>query len=262
MSDFIKTIKAEIRKTKGSKFLLGTFIAFGIAPAMGGVFIFLVQNPTLLAEGGGLATKMKAMNFSSDWNSYFMILTQAIGVGGILIFGFVISWIFGREYSDGTAKDLMSLPTSRTTIINSKFIVYAIWCISLVISNLVIGFIIGTILKIKPPLEGSFNVLLTEYFFTALFTIVSVLPVAFFAIWGKGYLTPLAFVALVVVFAQVIAATGNGNYFPWSIPGLYSGAGGEYKNQLNIASYSILFATSLIGYLSTVIHWNTADQTK
>ena len=52
------------------------------------------------------------MNFSADWNSYFGILTQSIGVGGVLIFGFVASWIFGREYSDGTAKDLLALPTS------------------------------------------------------------------------------------------------------------------------------------------------------
>lgn len=41
-------------------------------------------------------------------------------------------------------------------------------------------------------------------------------------------------------FSQVIAATGYGTYFPWSIPGLYSGAGGEYKNLLDPLSYIFL----------------------
>lgn len=166
------------------------------------------------------------MQVTADWNSYFGILTQAVGVGGILIFGFVASWILGRDYSEGTAKDLLSLPVSRVMIVNAKLIVYFGWCFSLTTSNLLIGYVIGTLLQI-PLFDSSLVVnYITNYFYTALLTVTLGTPIAFFALWGKGYLAPLGVVALVMVFAQIIAAIGYGYYFPRAIPGLFSGSAG------------------------------------
>ncbi len=202
------------------------------------------------------------MNFEANWKSYIDILTQAVGVGGVLVFGFVASWIFGREYSDGTAKDLLSLPTSRTKILNAKFILYMLWCFMLVLSNLFVALILGIILQLPTMDAGLLMQSLTEYFITTVLTIIVGVPIAFFALYGKGYLAPLGFVALTLVFAQVIAATGYGSYFPWSVPGLYSGAGGEYKNLLDHFSYAILMLTGIAGYSTTIIYWQVADQAK
>ncbi|MBL7821759.1 MAG: ABC transporter permease [Saprospiraceae bacterium] len=262
MKHQIQALQAEFLKNKYSNILWATFIAFALAPIMGGVFILIINDPDSLAKAGGLAAKAKAMDFQSNWKSYLGLLTQTVGVGGVLVFGFVASWIFGREYSDGTAKDLLSLPTSRTKILNAKFAVYLIWCLALVISNLLIGLLIGTILQL-PTIEINLLIpLFLDYFVTTFLTILIGVPIAFFAIWGKGYLAPLGFVALTLVFAQIISATGFGSYFPWSIPGLYSGAGGEYKKLLDNYSYSILILICIAGYLATVIYWKTSDQTK
>jgi len=46
---------------------------------------------------------------------------------GLIGFAFVTGWVFGREYSDRTVKDLLALPTPRLSIVLSKFIVVAIW---------------------------------------------------------------------------------------------------------------------------------------
>ncbi len=262
MKEQIYALQAEFIKNKYANILWVTFIAFGLAPLMGGVFITIIQDPEALAEAGALAAKAQAMNFEGNWPSYFSLLTQAIGVGGVLVFGFVASWIFGREYSEGTAKDLLSLPTSRTKILNAKFAVYVIWCLALALSNILIGLLIGTILQLPTPEYHMLFPIFTEYAITTILTIAIGVPIAFFAIWGKGYLAPLGFVALTLVFSQIIAATGYGSYFPWSIPGLYSGAGGAYKNLLDNYSYAILILTSIAGYLATVVYWKTADQTK
>lgn len=262
MKQQIQAFQAELMKVKYSHTLWWTFIAFALAPLMGGAFIMIIQDPEAVAQGGGLVAKAKAMKMEANWNSYIDLLTQAVGVGGVLAFGFVASWLFGREYSDGTAKDLLSLPTSRTKILNAKFMVYTIWCLALVLSNLLIGLVIGTILQL-PTIETNIaSSLLTDYFVTTFLTILIGAPIAFFALLGKGYLAPLGFVALTLVLAQVIAAIGYGSYFPWSIPGLYSGVGGAYKNLLNNYSYAILILTCLAGYLATVHYWKTADQTK
>jgi ABC-2 type transport system permease protein len=257
-----QALQAELIKNKYSTILWVTFIAFALAPIMGGVFMLIMRHPEAMAKAGGLSAKAQVMNFSADWNSYFGILTQAVGVGGVLVFGFVASWVFGREYSEGTAKDLLALPTSRAKILNAKFIVYICWCFTLTVSNLLLGFLIGTVLQLPTMDMNLFSTHLTNYVLTTLLTILIGTPIAFFALWGKGYLAPLGFVALTLVFAQVIAATGYGNYFPWSVPGLFSGAGGEYKSGLNSLSYLILFLTSILGYFATLAFWKYSDQTK
>ncbi len=262
MSELLRALKAEVLKNKYSTILWLTFIAFSIAPIMGGVFMLIMRSPDALANANALSTKAQVLNFSVNWKSYLEILTQAIGVGGVLIFGFVASWIFGREYSDGTAKDLLSLPTSRTKILNAKFIIYVIWCVVLAVSNLFIGLLIGSILQLSGLEINLVTTQLKNYLITTVMTVLIGTPIAFFALWGKGYLAPLGFVTLTLVVAQIIAATGYGNYFPWALPGLFSGTGGEPNAQLDRISYLILILTSMIGYFTTIIFWKRADQTK
>ena len=262
MKQQICALQAELIKIKHSKIIWATFIAFALAPIMGAVCIFIIQGGEALGKTGALVAKAKAMNFEANWKSYFDMLTQAVSIGGILVFGFVASWIFGREYSDGTAKDLLSLPTSRTQILNAKFSLFVLWCFLLVLSNLLLAVVFGELLQLPPPGRGGLLQSLGDYFFTTVLTIIIGFPIAFFALWSKGYLAPLGFVALTLVFAQVIAATGYGSYFPWSVPALYSGVGGEYKILLDNYSYGILVLTSIAGYIATVMYWNYADQTK
>jgi ABC-2 type transport system permease protein len=258
----MRTLQAELIKLQHSKICWATFVAFSLAPVMGAVFMLIVQDSEALAKTGAFATKAQAMNFTADWKSYFSILTQAVGVGGVMVFGFVASWIFGREYSDRTATDLLSLPTSRTQILNAKFILYALWCVMLVLSNALIAILLGMILRL-PAMDVDWLLQwLPDYLITTVLTILVGVPIAFFALLGKGYLAPLGAVALTLVFAQIIAATGYGSYFPWSIPGLYSGAGGEYKMLLNGYSYGILILTSIAGYLAAIFYWNKTDQIK
>ncbi len=262
MQKLIRATQAEFIKVKHSKILWATFVAFGIAPIMGAVFIVILQDSEALEKASALAAKAKAMNFEANWKSYYDLLTQAVGVGGVLVFGFVASWIFGREYSDGTSKDLLSLPTSRTSILNAKFILYFFWCFMLVVSNLLIASLLGLLLQLTSIHTDWMMQSLFDYFFTTILTIVVGIPIAFFALYGKGYLAPLGFVALTLVFSQVIAAAGFGTYFPWAIPGLYSGAGGVYKESLDLVSIVILLLTGVAGYFATILYWKVADHTK
>jgi ABC-type transport system involved in multi-copper enzyme maturation permease subunit len=263
MKQQIQAFIAEVNKNKHSKITWITFIAFSLAPIFGGVFMLLMKDNGYEGLSGAFKQKAVLMSFAANWSSYLSLLSQAVGVGGVLIFGFVASWLFGREYSDGTAKDLLSLPTSRVKILNAKFIYYIIWCFALVISNLLLGLLFGFLLELPGWETVIFANNMEIYFNTTILIILLNTPIAFFAIIGKGYLAPLGFVALALVFAQIIGAMGFGKYFPWSIPGIYSGSGGEeLKLQLNVLSYIIIIMTSVLGYLSTVLWWKHADQSK
>ncbi len=263
MKKYFEALAAEVQKNKHSKIIWVTFIAISLAPMFGGVFMFLMKDNGYAGLSGAFKSKAVMMNFTADWNSFLGLLSQAIGVGGILIFGFAAGWLFGREYSDGTAKDLLSLPISRTKIINAKFIYYTAWCLALVIFNLVLGLLIGFALGLPGWSAGMFLDNMRIYIVTTLLIIILNTPVALFAVAGRGYLVPLGFVALTLVIAQIIGALGFGNYFPWAVPGIYSGSGGgDLQSQLNAMSYVILILTGLLGYIGTILWGKYSDQTK
>lgn len=225
--------------------------------------MYMMKDDGVNGLSGAFKAKATLLSFEANWDAYLGLLSQAVGVGGILIFGFVAAWLFGREYSDGTAKDLLSLPVSRTKILNAKFLYYLIWCLALVIFNLLACLAIGYVLKLPGDFKGNIVNNLVIYFNTTILILLLNTPVAFFAIAGRGFMTPLGVVAILLVLAQIIGALGFGSYFPWAVPGIYSGSGGaDLKAELNVWSYVIIFITGLIGYIATILWWKYADQKK
>ncbi len=261
MKQQLRALQAEFIKNRHSKIRWVTFAAMSLAPLFGGVFMLMMTADGYEGLSGAFKTKAVMMSFEANWPSFLGLLTQAIGVGGVLIFGFVVSWLFGREYADGTIKDLLALPISRTTILHAKFIYYSLWCLALALYNLMFGLIIGFAVQLDGWSMPMFLASLESYVITTILIILLNTPIAFFALWGKGYLTPLGIVAILLVLAQVIGVMGMGSYFPWSVPGLYSGSGGpEMMAQVNEISFGILIATSLMGYVASLLWWRYADQ--
>ena len=262
MTDQKRAFIAELLKLKHLSIVWITFVAFAMIPIMGGVMMFLIKNPELVPKSSILSIKVSMLSTPVNWGSYLSLyLTQGAGVAGIIGFGFVASYLFGREYSDHTYRDLLSLPISRTKILNAKFIIYIIWCLGLAISDLIIGFIVGKMLNLSGWEYSVIFEIIKIYFITVLLTIALGTWISFFALWGKGYLSPIGFLLVILMLAQFIPYLGWGHYFPWSIPGIYCGAAGEeFKNLLNEWSYLSLFFTCMLGYILTISWWKYSDQ--
>jgi ABC-2 type transport system permease protein len=193
----------------------------------------------------------------ADWPTYLKFLTLGTAMGGIMLFSLIGSWVFGREYSDRTVKDLLALPTSRSAIVLAKFVVIAGWSAALTILILSIGLAVGTAVVLPPVpaqviVQGGVTLAIT-----AILVIAVVTPIIFFASAGHGYLPPVGVAILAVGLAQVVGIIGYGEYFPWTIPGLYS-----QGENLGIVSYVIVILTSVAGVVGTLTWWELADQTR
>lgn len=260
MKNILAAIWAEGLKMRRSKMFLITILAFVLIPVLMSLMMFLAKNPELAREFGILGTKATVLNLQADWPTYFGLLNIAIvgiGLGG---FGFVTSWDFGREYSDHTAKDLLALPAPRSSIVLAKFIVVAFWCALLSFIFLSSGLIAGGVVQLSGWTSETAFHSVSIFAVAALLTILLCTPVAFFASFGHGYLAPIGFVILALGISQFIGALGFAQYFPWSIPMLYTGAAGTESAQLGIISYVILFLTSILGLIGTLARWRYADQ--
>ena len=261
MSNIRQAIWVELLKARRSRMPLLTALGFSLAPLAGGFFMIVLKDPDVARRMGLISAKVQLLAGSADWSTYLGLLAQATAVGGILLFGLIGSWVFGQEYSDHTLKDLLALPTSRSTIVLAKFIIIFLWSAGLTIFIYLLGLGVGALVRLPAaPVEIFWYGTLTLAI-TAGLTIALVSPIAFVASAGRGYLPPMGAAILALILAQVVAATGWGEFFPWSIPALRTGtAGPEYAN-LGTISYVIVIFTSFAGMIGTFAWWELADQT-
>jgi len=260
MKNILAAIWAEGLKIRRSKMFLITILAFILIPVLMSLLMYLAKNPELAHRFGILGTKATVLNLQADWPTYFGFLNIAIVGIGLVGFGFVTSWDFGREYSDHTAKDLLALPAPRSSIVLAKFIVVAIWCGLLSSIFLSSGLIAGGAVQLSGWTSESAFHSVSTFAVATLLTILLCTPVAFFASLGRGYLAPVGFVLLALGISQFVGALGFAQYFPWSIPMLYTGAAGAKSAQLGIISYIVLFLASILGLVGTLARWRYADQ--
>jgi len=262
MKELLVSIWAESLKVRKSKIFIITILFFVFIGSMMGLMMIVVQHPELAGRSAAFEAKTSVLG-NGDWLSFLNLLIQVILALGPIGFGMVTSWVFGREYADRVAKDLLALPVSRITIVISKFAVIFIWCILLTITLFLSGFLIG--LSIRIPGWSSTNCLHSFWIFmnSSILTLLLCTPVAFLACFSRGYLLPLGFAILTLILTNFVAI-GLPNimpYFPWAIPALYTGIAGRDLPQAGIISYLILVLTCIIGFIGTAAWWRFADQT-
>ena len=114
MRSIVAAFSCEALKVFRSRILWITIVAFLMLPLAGGFFMFILKDPEL-ARSSGLISAKAHLAGTADWPSYLQFLAQGVSAGGLFVFGFVSSWVFGREYSDRTVKDLLALPIPRTS---------------------------------------------------------------------------------------------------------------------------------------------------
>ena len=262
MNGFASALWAETLKLRRSKVPLFTALGFSMVPLMGGLFMIILKDPAAARSMGLITAKAQLVAGVADWPTFFSILAQAVAVGGAILFAIFTAWVFGREFSDHTAKELLALPTSREAIVAAKFVVIVVWTLALSIFIFGFGLVIGSLVVIPGWSEILLRTAFVDVMGAALLTIGLLSFVALLASVGRGYMPPFGWTIFTVVLAQIAALTGWGDWFPWSVPALFSGAAGPRAELLGPHSYIIVLIASLLGLAGTFYWWRSADQTK
>jgi ABC-2 type transport system permease protein len=259
MDSLSDMIWVEFRKAIRSRMPLWTALGSLFMPLGIAFLIFVSKNPEISQKLGLISAKADLLKYSAtDWTTYLGLFGQMIAAGGFFLFLLAISWTFGREFTDGTAKDLLAVPVPRSNIILAKFIMTAVWSVVLAVVMLVAGLVMGAIIRLP---GGSYNEIshgIASVAVTALLTIVVIFPFAFFASLGRGYLLPIGLAVLTLMATNVVAIIGWGEFFPWAVPGLYV----QGKSPLPSVSFYLLFLTGLAGMIATYLWWKYADQNR
>jgi len=262
MSDLTNAIWIELLKVTRSRMPLFTALGFLFLPLADAFLMFVYKNPEAARQIGLISAKANLIGGVADWPTCLGILAQGIAVGGLILFSFIESWLFGREFADGTLKDLLAVPIARGTILLAKFIVFALWSVILTVMVYTVCLLLGAVIGLTGGTTEVFLHGATTLALTAGLIIIDVFPIAFFASVGRGYLLPLGFAVLVLALSNVVALIGWGSYFPWSVPALYAGIIGRESANLEPISYLLVLITGLVGMAGTYLWWNFADQSR
>jgi ABC-2 type transport system permease protein len=262
MNSFSSALYTEGLKAFRSKVPLLTTLGFLIAPFVGGLFMIILKDPEAAKSMGLISTKAQLAAGTADWPTFLNFLAQAEAVGGAIIFSFAASWVFGREFSDHTVKELLSLPTSRASIVSAKFTVIAIWTFALTLLSFGVGLMIGARVMIPGWSMDLLRSATVDILGAGVLTILLLPFVAFVASAGRGFMPAFGWTIFTVFISQVSVIMGWGGWLPWAIPALFSGAAGPRTEYLTPFSYVILFLASAIGFFITFYWWHNADQTK
>lgn len=271
METMIKTLGifqslwVEFQKVRRSKTLWITALAGFLVSLISGLFMFILQDPERAQQLGLVGAKAQIFGGAADWQSLFNLTLLLVSVGGLIIFGFIFVWIFGREFNDKTVYDMLSLPTPRVTIMVAKLVTAAYWSLALVLVVFVLSLGIGGLLHLPgwsaTTVFNGFRLLLI----TGVLTMLLSVPFALVASVTRGYLPAVGCLFLALILGQVISQLGYGLYYPWTIPMYYSGAAealtGKVAIPLGPLNYILVGVVSFLSLVVMGTWWRNADQT-
>jgi len=181
---------------------------------------------------------------------------------GFLLGGFVAAYVFGREFTEATVRNTLTLPIRREWFVLSKLLVVLVWVFVLGLLSVVAQAGYAAVL--------GFDAFAWEYVFLSLrdsmlvmLVIAATLPlVGWIAVLGRGYLAPMIFSAVAFVSGVLFLQAGWERWVPWAMPIALVGMGwvpGETKSSLVAASWVILSAVFLAGVAALILQIDYAD---
>jgi ABC-2 type transport system permease protein len=198
------------------------------------------------------AAKLGALINPGGWAGFLAAAAQVTAAAALLGFGTVLSWLFGREFTEGTITGLFALPVHRTTIALAKLVVYSAWCVITsvaLLATLVLGgwaFGLGALPLDALPALG-------RQFLLAVLTGALAVPVAWIATIARSTIAGIGTAIGILVVAQVAVIAGAGGWFTFSAPGLWAVSGGE---SVSAGQLFLVVPLVVVFVLLTTFHWH------
>jgi ABC-type transport system involved in multi-copper enzyme maturation permease subunit len=257
---FPSVLATEFAKLRRSKVTWVSLAAWTFMVAVAGFFLWTMMNPGMAASIGLIGQKA-TFAFGGQfigWPAFLAFVVQMAGVGGLVLCSIIVTFVFGREYTEGTAKNMLGLPIPRACFVMAKMAVSAIWFFLLTLWVIAESYLVGTVLGLSGLTASLFLGTATRILTLALMALCCSTLAAWVAVETRGYFAPLGFTIGTLILAVVFATTGWGRWLPWSIVHIYSGAAGPAYG-LGWGSCVVLGVTFLVGVALVIRHEVYAD---
>jgi len=219
----MRAIRAEFAKLRRSRMLLWSAlipaVAAGLSLAVIPVLADLKTQTQIASGGGPFAKAVAAGLYEPSWVNVLRIGTQGMtGSWGLLAFGLVTAYLFGREYTERTVTVMHTLPVRREYVVVAKTVVLGVWVFGLGIVSVLLTMGVAAAL-------GASGFAWSHVLGNVTDTLAAVAPlyltlpfVAYFANLGRGYLPPMLFSLGLVMVGNALVETPVSPFVPWNMP--------------------------------------------
>jgi len=240
----LRALSAEIRKLKRSRMPLWTALIVLLLPL---IVVGIQQTP----HAPPIA-----------WVDFMRVGSEMLATLGIVVFGMVAAYVFGRDYVGGTASSVLTLPMRREYPVLAKGIVLLAWVLGLTVLSVGAGAGYAALLGLKGFTFAQLATTAWESFQVALLLFGTLPIVALLAVVGRGYIAPMAFSGMTAWVGLGLAEAGWSRWFPWSMPmgitGIILGPPIEIRG-LVPGSWAVMAAMFVAGVVALVWYVDTAD---
>ncbi|SFD69820.1 bacitracin transport system permease protein [Bacillus sp. 491mf] len=242
----VNLLYTELLKLKRSNMFLISIIGAAVAPFMIVVASYIhvkTKQPT------------KAILFTDLFTDAHLYTLLVIGVP---LYGVVTAYLFNREYTENTLKNLLTIPVSRIRFIISKFILLFIWIMILTMVSWGLTLLLGLL----GSFPGLSNALILQSFMKFLigggFLFILSTPIVFLTLIMKTYVSPIILTIVITMINVMTANSEHKDLFPWAatIDIVNNKLQPTYPPEY---SYVIIAATAIIGFIATIFYFKRVD---
>lgn len=252
-------LATEFLKLRRARVPGATLLALLVAVLGLTLLVWIAKEPGRAAQLGLLGAKAGFSGLEASWQSYAGFLVQIVGTGGMLLLAFVVAYVFGREYDEATAKNMLALPVARHWFVIAKLVVAAVWWFAIVLAMLVWATAVGLALGLPGFSAAVVGGMFANTLLAASISYLVVPVVAFVTVWGRGFMAPLGFAIAMLLAGNLVGTTGWAPWFPWSIVPLLVGSVGPAASELPVGSYVVVAITFVLGVAATIAMMRTSD---
>ncbi|KKO55378.1 ABC transporter permease [Paenibacillus sp. DMB20] len=241
----VDLVYTELLKLRRAKMFMVSLIGAAAAPFM--IFIgylgYKAKNPG------------KSVMFSEVWSQTNLYATLLIGT---LLYGVITAYLFNREYTEDTLKNLLTIPVSRTGLIVSKLVLLFFWIMILTFTSWGLIFILGLLAQYEGLSAGVILQSLKEFFIGGSLLFLLSTPTMFVTILFKNYVPTIIFTAVITMGNVGIANREYKAVFPWSAAHVIA-ENGFVPAYPPHYSYVAILAASVIGLAATIVYFKKTD---
>ena len=246
----VDLIYCEILKLKRSKMLLISILGALAAPGM--LLLECLQTHFEHPE--------KMFTLADIYDS---LLLYTIILMNLLVYIIIASYLFSREYTEKTLKNILPIPVSKTSFLTSKFCILFIWMIVLSFFSWGSAFLLALLYhSVFGIAEFQFHIALIylgKMMSSTILMFLTITPFTFLAEKTKSLVVPLIISAAVIMGNAALSNQDLGALYPWTaILFLMQGSLAATGYPVWV-SVGIITLVSILGFAATYIYFQKED---